>query len=81
MTVDNSAYGGDNGHGGRTYDSVQQIVDKQVREQEAIAKAANPADLTDADLVLLPGAMAAELMASGKVAHLGYGRRRTGRRH
>lgn len=81
MTVDNSAYGGDNGHGGRTYDSVQQIVDKQVREQAAIEKAAEPTSLTHEDLVALPGAMAAELMAAGKVAHLGYGRRHTGRRH
>ncbi len=81
MSVDISHYGGDNGHGGRTYDSVQQILDKQAREQAAIAKAANPADLTHEDLATLPGEIAARLMASGKVAHLGYGRRRTGRKH
>jgi hypothetical protein len=81
MSIDTSAYGGGNGSGGRTYDSVPQILDKQAREAEAVAKAANPADLTDADLAVLPGEMAAELMREGKLAHLGFGRPHRGRRH
>ncbi len=81
MSVDTSAYGADNGHGGRTYDSVQQILDKQTAEAEVRAKAASdPRSLTDDDLKLLDGALASELMARGELAHLGLGRRRSGPR-
>jgi hypothetical protein len=80
MSVDVTAYGADNGHGGRTYDSATQILTRQQAEQAAIAKAANPADLTDDDLKVLPGEVTAELMREGKLAHLGLGRSRAGRR-
>ncbi len=81
MSVDNSHDGASNGSGGQFMHSTQQILDKQAREQAAIAKAADPASLTVEDLTALPGEMAAEIMASGKAAHLGFGGRRTGRRH
>lgn len=80
MTYDQSHDGADNGSGGRFMDSIEQIRAGQTRQTEAVAKAANPADLTYEDLVALPAAMASELMSSGQVAHLGYGRRRSGPR-
>ncbi len=81
MSADLSHYGADNGHGGRTYDSVQQILDRQTAETAVRAKAAaDPRSLTDEDLKVLPGDLASELMARGELAHLGIGGRRTGRR-
>ena len=74
MTVDNTAYGGSNGSGGRTYDSVEQILARQVAEHEVVTKAADdPASLTDDDLRVLPGEITARLMAAGQLAHLGLG--------
>ena len=80
MTYDQTHDGASNGSGGQFMHSTEQIVDRQTRQAAAVAKAANPADLTHEDLVALPGDMAAELMAAGQVAHLGYGRRRSGPR-
>lgn len=82
MTYDQSLDGSSNGSGGRFNDSLQQIIDKQQREQAAITKAAeNPASLTAEDLADLPGDLAAKVLASGQAAHLGFGRPRRGRRH
>ena len=81
MSVDQSLDGSSNGSGGRFNDSVQQIVDRQMREQEALAKVANPADLTQDDITALPGDVMAGLMRDGRLAHLGYGGRHNGRKH
>jgi hypothetical protein len=82
VSVDTSAYGADNGRGGRTYDSVQQILERQQAEAAARAKAASdPRSLTDEDLRALPGDVTSDLMARGELAHLGLGRRHSGRRH
>jgi hypothetical protein len=81
MSADTSHYGGDNGHGGRCYDSVETILARQTAEAAVRAKAAaDPRSLTDEDLKVLPGDLASELMARGELAHLGLGRRRTARR-
>ncbi len=83
MSHDTSHYGGGNGVGsGRFNDSVQQIVDRQTAEAAIRAKAAAGEPMTEEDLALLPGDLASELMAAGRLAHLGLGSgQRKGRRH
>ena len=75
-------FGGTNGRGGHSYDSVERIMARQQAEASAMAKAAeDPATLTLEDLAALPGAVMSDLMAKGGLTHLGFGRRHTGRRH
>jgi hypothetical protein len=82
MSVDSTLDGADNGCGGRFNDSLQQILDRQAAETAVRLKAAaDPRSLTDEDLRILPGELASELMARGELAHLGLGRRKSGRRH
>lgn len=61
------------------YMSSAEILARQLRTVEADAKEA--ADLTDADLKDISPERLTSLMDSGQLAHLGIGRRRTGRRH
>jgi hypothetical protein len=78
MSVDTTAYGGDNGHGGRTYDSVGQILAGHIRRHTAEQKAADdPHSLTDEDIRNLSGETISDLMAKGALGHLGLGARRT----
>ncbi len=82
MTHDTSHQGLSNGvGGGRFNDSLQQIVDRQTSEAAIRAKAASGEPMTLEDLPLIPGDLASELMSKGALAHLGLGRRPSGRRH
>lgn len=75
-------FGGTNGRGGHSYDTVERILARQQVEAAVRAKAAeDPRSLTDEDLKVLPGDLASDLMARGLLSHLGLGRKRTGRRH
>jgi len=79
--ADQSHDGSGNGSGGQFMHSTAQILARQQAEQAAIAKASEPSSLTDDDLKVLPGEMTAQLMREGKLAHLGLGGSRAGRRH
>jgi hypothetical protein len=82
MSIDNSHDGASNGAGGQFMFSAQQILDRQTTERAARAKAAaDPRSLTEEDVRALPGEVTSALMARGELAHLGLGRRRTGRKH
>ncbi len=82
MSVDTSHYGADNGRGGRTYDSVATIRERNNKQADAEAKAAaDPSSLVDADIPHLSGETLSKLADEGGLRHLGIGRRRTGRRH
>jgi len=59
-----------------TYMSTEQILARQQAEAAAVAKAEDPSSLNDDDLKILPGHVTADLMAAGKLAHLGLGARR-----
>ncbi len=81
MTVDSSAYGGSNGSGGRTYDSVDQILERQVSEHAAVEKAASdPHSLTYEEALRLPAEMLSDLMRRGQLGHLGFGGKDKSRR-
>jgi hypothetical protein len=81
MSVDTSHYGADNGHGGRTYDSIATIQAKAKLERDAEVKAAaDPSSLDDTDLRHLSAETLSRLLDRGDLIHLGVGRRRTGRR-
>lgn len=60
--------------------TTQQILARQAAEQEAVARAQNPADLTDADLRVLPAGQLGDLMREGKLGHLGLGGQKPGSR-
>jgi hypothetical protein len=64
------------------YESTAQILERQAAEHEAVTRAeADPSGVTEADLRVLPGEVTARLARDGKLVHLGFGAKRTGRRH
>jgi hypothetical protein len=63
------------------YSTVDAIIAKQLAESAVIAKSeTDPHSLTVEDLSVLPGEITSKLMSASQLAHLGLGRRRTGRR-